>query len=242
MANTEAIDQLKTSGWREIGGYLRNAIENHEFVAGKQIPTEAELMQRFGATRYAVRRALNALQQDGFIRIEQGRGTFVHEAYLVSYNIGRRARFTDVLIAHNITPGQEIIKIEVVVAPDEARRFLQLPEGAGAILMEILGYANGEVVKQDINYFPLPRFEGFEASLRRTSSVTAALASIGITDYLRESTSIVGRLPTPAEARLLRQLPSQPIFECQRLDVDESGEPIIFGITKFNCERVRLTV
>ena len=61
-------------------------------------------------------------------------------------------------------------------------------------------------------------------------------------DTHRKETSIVGRLPTASEARMLRQLPSQPILECQRLDVEEAGRPIIFGITIFNCELVRLVI
>src|SRR5262249_35207877 len=97
-------------------------------------------------------------------------------------------------------------------------------------------------VKQDINYFPLPRFDAFDHHLRQTNSVTEALASFGIADYRRSHTSIIGRLPTPVEARLLRQLPSQPVFECFRVDVDLAGAPILSGRTVFSCERVRLLV
>lgn len=241
MSNGE-VDNSTALGWREIASRLRTAIENNDFGVGGQIPTEVELMQKLGATRYSVRRALGALQQSGLIRIEQGRGTFVHDAYLVSYQIARRARFTDVLVANNITPGQEILTIEIVEADDEIRDFLKLPRGSFAMFMELLGYANGQIVKHDRNYFPLPRFEGFEKALRASPSVTEALAIVGVSDYHRVSTSIIGRLPTAAEARLLRQLPSQPIFECQRLDADESNDPIIYGTTVFSCERVRLTV
>ncbi|HEY4200612.1 MAG TPA: UTRA domain-containing protein [Devosiaceae bacterium] len=242
MTDSEALNDQVAPGWRDIEAFLRKAIENNEFEVGGQIPTEAELMQRLGATRYSVRRALNALQQGGLVRIEQGRGTFVHDAYLVSYNIGRRARFTDVLIANNITPAQEILRIETVTAPEQARLNLKLPEGGQAMFVELLGYADGQVVKHDINYFPLPRFDTLDTVLRRSQSVTAALKASGVTDYHRESTSIIGRLPSAAEARLLHQLPTQPIFECERLDADEDNRPILFGITKFSCERVRLTV
>lgn len=241
MSNSE-MSISTAPDWREIASQLRRAIENNDFGVGGQIPTEVDLMRKLGATRYSVRRALNALQQSGLIRIEQGRGTFVHDAYLVSYQIARHARFTDVLIANNITPGQEILTIEIVEAEDEVRDFLKLRRGSFVIFMEFLGYTNGQIVKHDRNYFPLPRFGGFDKVLRASPSVTAALATVGVSDYHRVSTSIIGRLPTAAEARLLRQLPSQPIFECQRLDADESNDPIIYGTTIFSCERVRLTV
>lgn len=236
------MESEQTAGWREVETYLRDAIDRDEFKVSGQIPTEVELMRRLGASRYAVRRAMTRLQEAGIIRVEQGRGSFVHDGYLVSYKIARRSLFTSLLIENNITPGQEILQIQTVPASDEAREFLDLAEGAQVLAMELLGYADGLIVKHDRNYFPLPRFDGFEVILRQTRSVTDALAAFGIDDFHRKSTSIVGRLPTAAEARLLRQLPSQPIFECQRLDVDEAETPIIFGITKFNCERVRLVV
>src|SRR5262249_27758047 len=125
---------------------------------------------------------------------------------------------------------------------EEIARSLALRLPAQAIRMELLGYANGQVVKHDTNYFPLPRFDGFQLLLRQTSSVTEALANFGLADYRRSHTSIVGRLPTPVEARVRRQWPPQPVFECLRVDVDPAGAPILFGRTIFSCERVRLVV
>lgn len=228
--------------WRAVEQHLRGAIERGDLAVGAQVPTEMELMERFGSSRYAVRRALTVLQSDGLVRIEQGRGTFVHDGFLVSYRLGDRPRFTNVLIENRITPGQEILRIDRVPAEAEIAQALGCEAGSDVVLMELLGYANGQVVKHDTNHFPLPRFEGFEPVLRGTGSVTEAFAAFGIADYRRRHTSIVGRLPTAAEARMLRQLPSQPVFECLRVDVDPADRPIVVGRTIFSCERVRLTL
>jgi GntR family phosphonate transport system transcriptional regulator len=230
------------SDWLRIAAALRRAIEGGTLDAGARIATEPELMRRFRATRYAVRRALARLQDDGLVRIEQGRGTFVHDGFLVSYRLGDRARFTDVLIESQVTPGQEILRIEQTAAAADVAAALRIAVRSPLLTMEILGYADGQVVKHDLNHFPLPRFATLEPVLRRTGSVTEALKEYGVADYRRRSTSIVGRLPTAAEARLLRQLPSQPVFDCVRLDVDLDGAPILAGRTLFSCERVRLTL
>lgn len=228
--------------WKGIALSLRRAIEAGELEVGAQVPTEPALMRQFHATRYSVRRALSALQDDGLVRIEQGRGTFVHDGFLVSYRLGERPRFTNVLIENQITPGQEILGIETVSVQGDIAASLGLRQPARTLRMELLGYADGQVVKHDTNYFPLPRFRGFEAHLRKAGSVTEALARIGIVDYRRTRTSIIGRLPTPAEARLLRQLPTQPVLECFRVDVDTESRPILAGRTLFSCERVRLVL
>lgn len=234
--------QPATGSWKGIARSLRNAIEGGELLVGAQMPTEPALMKQFRATRYSIRRALSALQSDGLIRIEQGRGTFVHDGYLVSYRLGERPRFTNVLLENHITPGQEILAIETVSLDGEIARALGFKRPGKGLRMELLGYADGQVVKHDTNYFPLPRLKGFEPRLRSAGSVTEALAVIGVADYRRAHTSIIGRLPTPSEARLLRQLPSQPVLECFRIDVDTESRPILAGRTLFSCERVRLVL
>ncbi len=229
-------------GWREIEQKLRNAIARREFKVGQKVPTEPQLMATYGSSRYATRRALLNLAKEGFLRIEQGRGTFVHEDYLVSYRLGERARFTTVLLEEQVTPGHEVLRIREVPAQATVARGLELDQGDAVLMMEGLGSANGEIVKRDVSYFPLPRFRAMASTLRQTRSVTEALAQHGVSDYKRCHTSIVGRLPTPAEARALRQLPTNPVFEIERIDVDLDDIPIIFGFTIFSCERVRLTL
>jgi hypothetical protein len=110
------------------------------------------------------------------IRIEQGRGTFVHGDHLVSYRLGERPQFTNVLLEDHITPGQEILRIRTVpgrrqcrpTAPPAARR----PSASHGVarLRERAGRQ-----AHDTNYYPLPRFDGFEIDLRRARSVTEAL-------------------------------------------------------------------
>lgn len=46
---------------------------------GSKLPTERELVQRLGAPRSAVRRALDALEQSGLVDRQIGRGTYLTE-------------------------------------------------------------------------------------------------------------------------------------------------------------------
>ena len=56
---------------------LRQQILSGELKAGDRFPTEDSLCQRYRLSRGTVRRAINTLAQEGFLRREQGRGTFV---------------------------------------------------------------------------------------------------------------------------------------------------------------------
>jgi phosphoribosyl-ATP pyrophosphohydrolase len=63
--------------WRQIAETLRQEVTSGVFVTGR-LPTESSLATRFHVNRHTVRRAVAVLVKEGIVRVEQGRGTFVH--------------------------------------------------------------------------------------------------------------------------------------------------------------------
>ncbi len=61
--------------WQRIAILLRARLSG--MAAGAPIPGEHELAAEFGAARMTLRRALTALEEEGLLRREPGRGTFV---------------------------------------------------------------------------------------------------------------------------------------------------------------------
>lgn len=55
---------------------LMDGLRAGKYPVGGVIPTEVELMQQFGVSRFTVRQALAELVNEGWLRREQGRGTF----------------------------------------------------------------------------------------------------------------------------------------------------------------------
>jgi DNA-binding FadR family transcriptional regulator len=66
----EAITRRKLS--HEVLDRLLAAIEAGDYAPGSQLPSERELMTRFGVGRPAIREAMQTLQQMGIIRITHG--------------------------------------------------------------------------------------------------------------------------------------------------------------------------
>lgn len=58
---------------------LRSAIQAGEYRPGDRMASENELAAHYGVSRQTVRKALAALAEEGYVRAEHGRGTFVSE-------------------------------------------------------------------------------------------------------------------------------------------------------------------
>ena len=61
----------------QISEILKRRILSGEFPPGSSLPAEPDLRKEFGVARGTIRQALSKLETEGFVRREQGRGTFV---------------------------------------------------------------------------------------------------------------------------------------------------------------------
>jgi GntR family phosphonate transport system transcriptional regulator len=81
---------------------------------------------------------------------------------------------------------------------------------------------------------------GLQEALRANASITAALAAIGIADFVRSWTRVSARSPSAREARLLRMARTDPLLACESLNKTQAGAPTEFGISCYPAPRVQL--
>lgn len=65
---------------QRVAARLEQEIREGVLVPGERLPTEAQLCERFGASRPSIREALGALKGRGLVRSRRGSGTYVAEA------------------------------------------------------------------------------------------------------------------------------------------------------------------
>jgi GntR family phosphonate transport system transcriptional regulator len=227
--------------WRQIAETLANDIKAQVFGPGQRLPTEAELAERFAVNRHTVRRGIAFLEQEGVLRVEQGRGTFVQER-VVDYRLGKRTRFSENIEKQSRIPSGEIVRAMVMAAEADVARNLHIRKGAPVVLIENVGKVDGRPISVAAHHFPARRFPDIIDHYKRSRSVTKALAHYGIEDYTRKETRITARLPSASESRLLELPRSQPVLVIEAINIDPEGRVIEYGWTRMAAERAQLVV
>ncbi|KYO54716.1 phosphonate metabolism transcriptional regulator PhnF [Tistrella mobilis] len=225
--------------WRQIERVLADEIQRGIMTPGAQLATEHQLAERFGANRHTVRRAIRELKTRGLIRVEQGRGTFVHEN-VMDYALGPRTRFSANLKAQERRPAGMLLEAAAVAATGRIAEGLGVAEGAPLIYLTTLSFADNVPVSLGRHYLEFERFRGIDEVFRETPSMTLALTRFDIHDYTRGRTRITARMPSAEEAGLLRQPPNRPVLKTEYIDVDVNGRPVQYGITLFAGDRVQI--
>ena len=225
--------------WRQIANQLRQTIASGGSKPGAQLPTEAELSARFGVNRHTVRRALEDLSRDGLVRVEQGRGSFVAEDVL-DYAVEARTRFSEWIRKHNKEPSGRVLQLREMSADQRVAAGLAVRAGGRVVLLERLGFADDRPVSLARHYFPAVRLKGMLDALQATPRITEALRAVGVDDYVRQQTRVSARLPTQAEADMLRMARNRPILVTENINVDRTGAIVEFATGCYPTPRVQI--
>jgi GntR family phosphonate transport system transcriptional regulator len=229
------------SMWKQIADTLGNEIRDRAFAATGKLPSENELSSRFGVNRHTLRQAVAALQVDGLIRIEPGRGMFIqHE--LLDYVLSRRTRFSENLQRQGLLPSKQLLTAREMSAPERVAQALQLGKGAKVLMVEMLDEANAQPIGLATAYYPALRFSGLLDMLTNGTRTTEILKHFGVQDYIRAKSCITTQMPSDETARLLRQPSMRPVLCVECLDMDMDNQPIKYGETVFCGDRIQLVV
>lgn len=119
------MDDLRNDG--DVLESLRSHLDGLELSLNEKLPVERELAETLGLSRHQLRKALSALEQEGKIWRQVGRGTFIGPRYVNNLN--------DVQFLTNQTSPKEVMEARLSIEPQIAR--LASLNGAEADFREI---------------------------------------------------------------------------------------------------------
>lgn len=113
----------------QIQSDLMRAIDTGEFPPGAQLPSEAELRERYAVSRATVRKAMEDLSAAGVIHKAQGQGTYVKERGVPGQSVLLRGYLDDILISDERITFRELSVEQVTLPADLSVLFDEADRG-----------------------------------------------------------------------------------------------------------------
>jgi GntR family transcriptional regulator len=137
----------------QIAHILRQSIENGQFRKGEKLPSENELVQRFGISRITATAALDELVKAHLAYRERGRGTFVAQPFLSNFSFF--SSFTEDMRERGLDPSSHLVSL-LLARPDlETLEKLHMSDTADFYCLKRVRLANNEPVVYQSAYLPV---------------------------------------------------------------------------------------
>jgi DNA-binding GntR family transcriptional regulator len=222
--------------WQQIAEELRAAITDGTMAPGTQLPTEAELTEKYQVARNTARQAISALVHEGLVVAARPRGYFVRDRKPLHYRPQQEFRprplspEMDIFLAEHSATGRDpmqTIEVAIVEPPPDVRKRLSLADGEPAVVRRRVRYLDGEPYNTNDSYFPLSLAQDTEI-MRPEDIARGANQVLAERGYLqvRALDELYIRMPTPAEAQRLQIGPGTPVAYHITTGYAEDGRPV----------------
>ena len=185
--------------------FILQHIDEHGLQEGAQLPTEPQLATSAGVSLVTVRRALTELANQGVIRREQGRGTFVARSRLRAETTTMGALRNALHLDARSRMATRVLSAVARVANEDERAALSLPEGASVWEISRLRLFNDRPLIWEVSAIPkilAPDLGMHFAGAHAVSLYDLLDLRYGLKES-REEQTLVPRVPLPHERELL---------------------------------------
>jgi GntR family transcriptional regulator len=215
---------------------LLNRIRSGELKPRGRLASEEDLAASYGVSKITVRHALRELAQAGYVRREQGRGTFVTMPK-VEQGPRELTSFTEEMRRRGRLASSRVLSQGVIPAEGEAAEKLGISEGAPVFRLRRLRLADGQPMGVQTALVPLDLAPGlaqeqFEAAslyetLRRNYGLCPARA--------KETHSAVAC--DRETAMVLGVAEGSPVLAAERITLLRDGRPFELAESLMNGDR-----
>jgi len=230
-----------TPMYEQIANELRKEIVSNVYGNRGNIGTHQQLTQRFGVSIITVRKAVQLLESEGLVTIQQGKGTFVRRSNLVDPLKGLTA-ITDLMKSMDVKTATTVPVYEMMPTPENLQRDVQ--DGLGKNTLFLCRVANVNDVPYSCAEMYIP--EKYAQCFTRESVAENTIYSI----YQNPIGIKLGRgkqiiRATGAEginARCLNLPNNWPVLQIERKAYSESGELIQYLILTYEASKYSFEV
>lgn len=150
----------------QIYQIIKGKIEKGEWAGGMLIPSEDELCKIFDVSKATVRLAIYELVRAGYLKRQQGRGTFVTYSG-AHFGITMKTRLTEDMLSKDIAVSKEMLTKEIIKPTEEIRKYLGQQDEV--FFVRCKGFSDSEPVYIEEFFLPLSLRQKIYDDLCQTS-------------------------------------------------------------------------
>jgi GntR family transcriptional regulator len=219
---------------------LERRIESGEFQVGNRFPTDEELCEEYQLSRGTVRRALDMLVEEGKLRREQGRGTFVNSPVLSPVYF-RLANFDEEMKSRGLVPGTKLLSLRKLPASEEIAKHLHIRTGDDVIEISRLRLADGRPMAHETRYLSYQTCPQLLEEDLENQPIHSLLIDKYNIPLLRACYTIEARVLSTKEAELLQVQPGSASFAVERVTYTTNDRPVTWYRTIYRGDAYHLT-
>ncbi|HEV2122437.1 MAG TPA: GntR family transcriptional regulator [Chloroflexota bacterium] len=237
VAPSDAPSGRRVPLYAQILEALRREILDGVLQPGDQMPTEPELMERFGVSRITVRQALAELVHQGLLYRRSGKGTFVTHPK-IEQELYALTGFVEDMVALGMKASARVVSVERVPADATVARQLEMAVGSMVMRLERVRLGNEEPLSFDVTFLPPALGERVAREDLSVHPIFALLEDkygipLGYADYRIHATSADRTV-----ARHLEISRGAPVLLIERMTYGESGTPLDYERLYYRGDRV----
>lgn len=160
---------MPTAKYENIYRELRQAIETGAYP--KELPTERHLTERFQCSRNTARRAIERLEEEGYVQSVRGRGVFVlfRNPERTEFKFSDVESMKEAAERRHLDVTTKVVYFTEMVADAPTHSMTGLPEGAELYYLRRVRYLAGEALILDHNYFLKSAARGLSPKIAEAS-------------------------------------------------------------------------
>ena len=227
----------------QIQMLLQDRVESGQWLEGQAIPSERDLCAEFRVSRPTVRQALGNLVSSGFLRREQGKGTFVAWPKLVEGTLTARGRSTyQDWEKRGFNFSVRVLSMGVHTAPVYVQRELDLRTDELIVRIERLLCIENDIIRHVVSFLPLESCPGILDEDLSHQSLTALLRDKYSLVIKKADQRLQAQPPSALDIHLLGITERTPVFVLTSVNFNKKDRPIWVDVDRCRSDRVMFEV